>query len=240
MLRSSLLLLLIGFLLLACDQNSVNAEQQYEKSTLNVNGKGEIKAKADVAFINIAVETTSKNAKSAVRENAVKTDSVIKKLKSMIGKDDKVQTTNYNLSPIYEYNKASRKNFINGYRVSNEVIIETYDLKNIGNLIDATSALGANRINGPRFDISNREDYKRQALVKAVEDAKKTADVVANSAGVKVIKILQISPSYHFPVPYRGRFAASAKDTMESSAPTPIEAGNLTVTANINIVYEIE
>ena len=238
--KSNLILLLVGLFLLACNQSTVNAEQQYEKSTLNVSGKGEISAKPDTAYINIAVETTSKKAKDAVRENARKTSDVIKKLKSMIGKKDKVKTTNYNLSPIYEYNKINRKNFINGYRVSNEVIVETYNLDNIGNLIDATATLGANRINGPRFDISNREDFKREALAEAVEDAKKTAEVVAKSAGVKIVKILQISPSYHFPVPYRARFA-TAKDSLESSAvPTPIEAGDLSVSANVSIVYEIQ
>lgn len=237
MLRSKVILILIGFLILACDQNLVKADQ-YEKSTINVNGKGEIKAKPDVAYMNIAVETTTKKAEVAVRENAAKTNNVIKKIKSMIGPSDKVQTTNYILSPMYEYDKANRKNYINGYRVSNEVIVETYDLKNLGQLIDASTTLGANRINGPRFDISNREDYKKQALAKAVEDAKKTAAAVSTSAGVKIVKILQISPSYNFPVPmykaqYLGRVEASA-------APTPIEAGVLTVTANVSIVYEIQ
>lgn len=239
MLKSKPLIILLGLLFTFSLQSNSSAAQ-YEKSTLNVNGKGEIKAMPDVAYMNISVETTTKKAEDAVRENATKTSNVIKKLKSMIGSKDNVKTTNYHLSPMYEYDKVSRKNFINGYRVSNEVIVETYNLNNLGQLIDATTTLGANRINGPRFDISNREDYKKQALVKAVDDAKKTADIVAKSAGVSLVKIVQISPTYNFPIPIYQRQVMAKTVAAAESAPTPIEAGDLNVTANVSIVYEIQ
>ncbi len=62
---------------------------------------------------------------------------------------------------------------------------------------------------------------------------------MANASGVKILKILNISPSYNYPIPLRRDFAISGKMAMES-APTPIEAGELTVSANVNMVFEIQ
>ena len=230
------LVMILGICFFSFSINSI--AEEYNKSTIQVNGKGEVTAEPDVAFINISVETSSKVAANAVKQNAEKTTNVIKKIKSMIGENDKVKTTNYNLSPIYEYNSTTKKQYLKEYRVVNEVMVETYNLDNIGKLIDSTTTLGANRINGPRFGIKNSDELQREALVKAVKDAKKTAETVAAASGTNIIKILRINPSYNRPVPYRAK--AFESRAMADSAPTPIEAGDLTVTANVSIVYEIE
>ncbi len=217
---------------------SINATaDEFSKSTIQVNGKGEITAEPDVAYINISVETSSKVAADAVRQNAEKTTNVIKKIKSVISGNDKVKTTNYNLSPVYEYNSTTKKQYLKEYRVVNEVLVETYNLDNIGKLIDSTTTLGANRISGPRFGIKNSDELERKALVKAVEDAKKTAETVALASGTNIIKILRINPSYNRPAPH---FNRSFESRAVADSSTPIEAGDLTITANVTIVYEIE
>ena len=215
-----------------------NAEE-FRKNTIHVNGKGEITSEPDVSYINLTVETSSKIASEAVKINAEKSENVINQIKKIISGKDKIKTTSYRLYPVYEYNNSTKKQYLKEYRAVNEVLVETYNLKIIGKLIDSTSTLGVNRINGPRFGISNSDDIKKQALALAVKDAKMTADVVASTSGTKIIKILKISPSYHSPQPYHNRNyqteAISAK-----AVSTPIEPGDLTITANVNIVYEIE
>ena len=217
----------------ACAQQDSAAQR-----TLNVNGTGEVKAAPDIAYINISVVTRSAKAESAIKENAEKTTNVLNKIKSMIGKDDTVKTSNFNLSPVYEYDQTTRKSNLTGYSASNDLVVETMNLDNLGNLIDATTTLGANRISGPRFDISDREEYKRQALKAAIEDAKSTAVVVAESAGVELVHITNISPSYSFPVPYYPR--AEAMKVASDVASTPIESGDIKVSANVSITYEIK
>ena len=152
---------------------------------------------------------------------------------------DKVKTTNYRLYPVYEYNNSSKKQYLKEYRAVNEVMVETYNLKNIGKLIDSTSVLGVNRINGPRFGLSNSDELKKKALALAVKDAKLTADIVASASGTKIIKVLKISPSYYSPRPYYDR-AFQAEAVSAKSASTPVEPGELKITANVNIVYEIQ
>ena len=229
--------LLLALLVLAMGSSACAQQNNQNQRTLNVNGTGEVKAKPDIAYINISVVTTSDKAEAAIKENAEKTTNVLNKIKSLIGKDDSVKTSSFNLSPVYEYDQTTRKSNLTGYTATNDLVVETKDLDNLGNLIDVTTTLGANRISGPRFDISNREEYKRQALKAAIEDAKSTAAVVAESAGVELVHITHISPSYSFPVPV---YARSEKMRISADqASTPIESGDIKVSANVSITYEI-
>lgn len=228
--------LLSTLIILFCLDSSF--AEQNDTRTITVVGNGEVRAAPDIAYINISIITTSPKADEAINENADKTTRVLNKIKSMIGKDDTVKTSNYSLSPVYQYDKATRKSNLTGYTATNELIVETRNLDKLGNLIDETTGIGANRINGPRFDITDREKYKKKALRAAIGDAKTTAEVVADAAGVELVRIIQITPSYSYPVPvYRGMM--ESKVMAADKAATPIESGDLTVTASVTISYEI-
>ncbi len=229
-------ILLISIFLVS---NLAFAQEKSEKSTLEAVGRGEVKIKPDMAYLTISVETTAKKASDAVRENAEKMRSVIDKLKSQIGKEDKITTTGYTLSPIYEYNDRIKGSQLAGYKASNGVVVETKNLDELGKLIDSATQVGANRVDSLTFDTDKREEYRRQALTQAVQDAKSTADAVAKASGVKIVKILRISPSFEVPRPMV-RELGFAKVAATQAAPTPIEPGELTVSATVNIVFEIE
>jgi hypothetical protein len=213
---------------------------KYEKNTLEVSGRGEIKIKPDTAYLRLSVETTAKKASDAVKENAEKMKTVIDKLKSQIGKGDKISTTGYQLYPLYDYNDKTKKTELTGYRATNEVVVETKNLNDLGKLIDSATQVGANRIENLSFSSDKKEEYRKQALAKAVQDAKATAEIVAGASGVKIVRILKISPSYDIPVPVYRDFGAQKLAAIEQAAPTPIEPGELTVTATVNVVYEIQ
>lgn len=213
--------------------------EKFEKSTLEAVGKGEVKITPDVAYLTISVEATAKKASDAVRENAEKMKSVMDKLKSQIGREDKITTARYTLSPIYEYNDRIKESQLTGYRASNGVVVETKNLDALGKLIDSATQVGANRVDSLSFDTDKKEEYRRQALAQAVQDARAMADAVARASGVKIVKILKISPSYEVPRPMV-RELGFAKMAAAQTVPTPIEPGELTVSATVNIVFEIE
>ncbi len=220
---------------------SSNAQDgKYDQHTINVTGRGEVFITPDVANISFSVETTAPTASAAVKENADNTSKVLKALKAQIGKDDKVSTTGYNLSPVYEYNNQTKKSELDGYRASNVITVKTYNLSNLGTLIDSAAEAGSNNIQGLSFDTTKRDEYRREALVKAVGDAKTTADTVTNAAGVQITKIFQISPSYDYPTPIYGDFAARGKVAYAEAASTPIESGEISIKASVNIVFGIE
>ncbi|MGQ0793329.1 MAG: SIMPL domain-containing protein [Deltaproteobacteria bacterium] len=212
-----------------------------ERSTVEVTGRGEVKAKPDVAYLSLAVETTAKKASDAARTNAEKMKKVIDNLKALIGSEDKISTSGYQLYPIYEYNDKTKKTDLTGYRATNQAVVESRDLNNLGKLIDAATQVGANRVDGLSFGTNKGNEFKNEALVKATENARETATVVAKAAGVKLVKIIRIFPSYDVPVPLYKRAAVEqvAYDSA-SAAPTPIEPGEINVSATVNITFEIE
>ncbi|MCA9811025.1 MAG: SIMPL domain-containing protein [Candidatus Dadabacteria bacterium] len=240
MISKTALLLSTLILALAVSLPSRAQNAQDNKRMLTVNGKGEMSAAPDVAYLNLAVETTAKSASQAVKENAEKTNSVIEAVKAKLGENDKVSTAGYNLSPIYEYNNQTNNSEFKGYRASNQIVVEVHNLKQIGAIIDATAEAGLNNIQGLRFDTTKSAELRKKALAEAVKDAKATADVLAQAAGVKITRILQLSPSYDYPVPVYRDYAMSAKEGAAPPPPTPIEPGELTINATVNIVFEIE
>ncbi len=211
-------------------------ERMYETTTLEVTGKGEIAVSPNKASLTFVVESSAKTAKAAAEDNAKWTKSVLDNLKSLIGKEDKVKTTAYQLSPVYEYNEKTRRSELVGYRASNQVLVETGSLEKLGTLIDSGVEAGADRVEGLSFTNSKSNEYVKEALVKAIAQARETAEVVAKSLGMKIGRIIKISPSQEIPIPVYQRTALRA----EAAAPTPIEPGDITVRASVYMVFELQ
>lgn len=214
-------------------------DNQSGKRTLTVTGKGEVSGAPDVAYLNLSVETQAKSASQAVKENAERTNKVIDTIKAKLGEKDKVSTAGYNLSPIYEYNNQTNASEFKGYRASNQITVKLFNLKEIGTVIDAATEAGLNNISSLTFETTKSGELKKQALTAAVKDAKATAETLASAAGVKITKILQLSPSYDYPVPVYRDYAMS-KEAAAPAPPTPIEPGDLAISATVNIVFEID
>ncbi len=217
-----------------------NAQDTHnEKRTLSVTGSGKVDAAPDVAYLTLSVETLAKNASQAVKDNSGTTNKVIEAIKAKLGKDDKVSTAGYSLAPVYEYNNQTNKTDFKGYRASNRIIVEAHNLKEIGNIIDSTAEAGLNNVESLSFDTTKRDEIRREAIVEAVRDAKATAETLSKAAGVTITKILQLSPSFDYPVPVYRDYAL-AKEASPAAPPTPIEPGDISVSASVSIVFEIE
>lgn len=222
------------------------ASQSNEAGTMYVVGSSKIKVKPDTVYVDISVITEDKKASNAIKQNAEITTKILKKIKSMIRKSDTVETSSFELEEKYEYNRAKDTNEFIGYVTLNKIQVKTKNISKLGTMIDSAVELGARKIEGPWFNVSNGEKYKEQVLRAAVKDARETARIVAESSGVKIVRILTINPEadYSFSPPaYRGRgnrdSARYSFSARSSSASTPIESGDITITANVRIDYAI-
>jgi uncharacterized protein YggE len=65
----------------------------------------------------------------------------------------------------------------------------------------------------------------------AIEDASRKAEVTAKAAGVKLGRVLEISEGY-------GYVAAASKSAVFNGA-TPIQPGQMEITASATMTYEI-
>jgi uncharacterized protein YggE len=100
-------------------------------------------------------------------------------------------------------------------------------------------ANGINSANSIRFMLSDEQAQvlRTAALNKAVSHARADADTVASALGVRItgVRDSDISGGYT-PVLFENYVAG---DMMKAAAPTPIQPGDVTVTATVSVTYLI-
>lgn len=200
-------------------------------ATLEVIGHAAILVQPDVALIAFTVETNAHQASEAVSENAQKTETLLNTLRQTMGPDDKLQTTNFNLQPVYDKNDRLRPS---GYRVGNRVTIETIQMEKIGDFIDAAAESGAGKISNLQFRSTREENHRSEAAALAVGQARVNAQKLARAAGVVIGRVLRIRYA-----PQGGPGVFFEKATLAMSR-TPIEIGDLSIEAEVTMVFEIE
>jgi hypothetical protein len=221
---------------------AVRADETPLRRTIAVSGEGEVKVPPDLAVVSFAVETTAPTAGVAVAENARKSGELADELKRQLGGQGKVSTTRYSLDPVYEQRERGGPPTpprITGYIARNEVRAETRAIDSVGKLIDGAAKAGANRVDGLDFALDQRDQAEDQALQRAAADARRQADAATKALGVKlgqVVSVTTSSPPVVVPRPYARMGVAMA----EANAPTPVEAGDVTVRATLQVTYEIE
>ena len=193
--------------------------------TVSVTGTGSVDAVPDRAEVSAGVETRAATAKAALTANGAAMQNVIAALRANGGKDVTTQTVS--LSSAYGDNGQA-----NGFVASNVASAET-SLDRAGALIDSAVAAGANTIYGPSLSRSDADALYRQALAKAIDDAKARAEILAKSAGRSLGQVTAIAESGSAaPVPYAAK-ASAAQDS------TPVVSGSEETTASVSVTFEL-
>jgi uncharacterized protein YggE len=212
---------------------------------INVNATGTIQREPEKAVITVAVESDAATAQAAAQANARKMEAVFAALRRVGIVPPKARTIAYELHP--QYQQPSRENpnpspRVIGYRALNMVLVEVDTISRVGAVIDAAITAGANRVANLSFELRDIEAARLEALKQATAKARAEAEVLAAATGQQLGPPISISSSSYFePRQYRME-AAMRGDVMAAAPPppTPIEAGSLTITATVNIVYRME
>jgi uncharacterized protein YggE len=209
-----------------------------EGKTITVSGTGIASSKPEVAIVYLSVITRSETASEAQLLNAEKMNNAINALKNAGIKEEQIETTRYSLEPIYEYNENLRRSVLVGYQCVNTIKVTLEELNKVGKIIDTAVLAGVNEVSSITFSLKEEtiEKLKIEALTKAVEDAKTKAETVAKAARVKIIGPKKIDIGGYVP-PVRYELVKEAIAVPETPIIAPEE---LTVSMNINIVYEFE
>ena len=198
--------------------------------TLTVVGTGSVTTRPDTARLSAGVTTEASSASHAISANADAMAKVIDALKRAGVSSKDLQTEFVSVNPRYDDNGQA----ITGYNATNSVSAIVRELSDVGDVIDAAVAAGANNVSGPSLARDDQDKLYRDALESAVANAREKADALARAAGVSLGKIRSMSESQaSSPVMY-GAFAAKAAD-----AGTPIEPGTAEITASVRVVFGI-
>jgi len=213
---------------------------EIQLNTINVGGTGTISMTPDEAIVHLGVQTQSTDAVTAQQENARKMEKIIKALKDLGISEDDMETSGYSMYPMRNYEKPDP--IITGYAVSNQLKVTVKDIDDVGDVIDTAVDAGVNEIQGVSFTLSDktRQDAREQALENAVNAARVDADTLASTLDVTIIGPLEVTTSggsikTPYPVSY------DVVDEMayaEGAARTPIQPGDVSVTAYVQVIYQ--
>ncbi len=214
---------------------SVNSVTTQKTDTFSVSGEGEVSVSPDLALVTVGVSAsadTLKQAQDQMNQTINKVSDAVKKL----GVEDRdIQTTNYNITPTYDFREGGQR--ITGYSGSTNLTIKVRNLDRVNSVIDASTSQGANQVGGVSFDIEDRTKAENQAREKAVEEAKSRAENAARIAGFKLGRIINYQENFGGlprPIPLLSQGAVS-----KDSVPTQIEPGSQIVTVIVTLSYEI-
>lgn len=231
---------IIGLMTVFCLLLTCSMAFAQDLRTISVDGTSVIKATPDRATVNISIESTGKDAKEASAQNAIIMNKIQRDILALAITKDNIKTTNYNLYPVYNRKDNGRQEII-GYSVSNQITVTVDNIDLVGNIIDTAINAGANNINSVEFSLKDPEAYKDKVLVQAINDAKRKADIIAKTLGKNVVNVVSVNSnnSYIEAKTFNSLMYARAAADSAVGASSPIQAGDISVKANVSIVFEI-
>jgi uncharacterized protein len=219
----------------ACGANSSGTA--VAARTISVNGSGTVYLTPDIAYINIGVHTEDADVGTAVDQNNQKSKAIIDAIKELDVADEDIQTTNFSVYNSQQYDPITGKQTGILYMVDNSVVIKLRDLSKMSSLLDGSIAAGANNINSVSFDIADKSEPIKQARMLALENAQSLAKELSDGAGVTLGDVQTLSYYDYSPAPYYG----SGGVNMDSTSPsTPINPGQMQLSVDVSVVYEIK
>ena len=208
--------------------------------TFSVSAEGKITVSPDIAKISFSVVSEGVNPKTIADENNKKMNVAIDFIKSQ-GIDEKdIKTTQYNLSPRYEYDEKTKKTFISGYTLTQNVLIKIRDLSKVAEVLGGLPDLGINQIGAISFEIDEPEKFLAEARNKAFDKADIKAKEMAEKNNIKIGKVINFSEYQNYAPVYRG-LEAMGKGRADAFPMLPqIQPGTEEVTVNVSVTYEIK
>lgn len=201
-------------------------------STISVSGSGSVKVKPDTAVLSLGVTQSAQGAVAAQSSVNQKIAAVKKALT-----DQGIAAEDISVSDLYVYARYDYKDEIEtlvGYNASHQLEVRVRNLDEVGAVIDAALAAGANRMDGVRFLVEDQKTAYDQAMKLALEDARAKAQVLAQAEGMSLGQMTSMSEAGGYAE--RGAVEYAVQDAA-AGASTQVDAGTVTVSAGVNACF---
>jgi len=220
---------------------AVPAAAQDNPPTLSASGEGVENAAPDMAVVTLGVLSQAPTAREALDGNNADMDKVIQAVRGQAIADKDISTTGFSINPVYSRPPQPRAGEepaepkIVAYQVSNQIRIVVRDIDKTGAVVDSAVTAGANQAGSINFDIDDRQGLADKAIAAAIADARRKAELMAEAAGVRLVRVLNVNANEGGGRPM---FRLEARDAA-AAPPVPVMGGELSVSANAQISWEI-
>lgn len=204
--------------------------------TVVAHGNGEVRAVPDMAIISVGAEQTAKTPREAQAAAAAAMTAVQQRLTGAGVSKDAIRTVVYDVQAQFDW--ANGRQTLRGYLARHTIEVRVDDVARVGALLEVAIAAGGTSVQGVRFDLKQREALEREALSKAVADARARADAMAAGAGTAVAGIVRVEEggAAPMPEPVMMRMAAAP---MADAAP-PVAPGETVIRASVTLTARLK
>ena len=206
-------------------------------ATLSVTGSAELKLQPDVARFTISAECVEATSDEAREKTSIMISQALDILMNKFGLPEANITTNYiDISPYYEWQDNQR--VLKGQRAAQSLDITLGDISIYGDIFTSITKVNGLSVSTASLDKKDKSADMNEVRRLAVLDANQKAQVYASAAGVDIVGVISISSGSGSVVYPRvnGVYKAAA---MDMEAATEYYAGDITVSDNVSIIYEI-
>jgi len=221
--------------------NSIHAQTPTPEPApfIEVSGFAQVFVPSDRARLNFAVVTEAPTAAEATAQNSTQMEATIRALRATGAAGLQIESWGYDLQPRYaRQTTPDQPPRIVGYQATNNVRVTVDDVSAVGALIDAGVNAGANRVTSLQFEARNTDAARAAALRQAVQNARSQADAMASALGVPLGPAIEVHGGAQAPVPPPMPYMRDMQ-MQAAMAPTPIEAAEQGVSAQVTIKYRL-
>ncbi|MCT4592490.1 MAG: SIMPL domain-containing protein [Candidatus Gracilibacteria bacterium] len=215
-----------------------------EQNSISVTGDGKVTATPDTVHINVGVSELGKTTKEAQEKANQKLNQILESLKEFNIPKSNIQTDNISFRPEYEWQEDNKRVLI-GQRVSQNLNIKIpgidKDAEKTSKIIDSLGKIDGIELGSIRFDIEEKKAFFTKAREQAFQKAEQKAKELAKLGKVELLKPVHISEStfdYNPPI-YRNFAKMEASMDMDGSG-SSVPAGELEISANVSVIFEIK
>lgn len=225
---------IVVFCLLAvsCATSAKDATER----TISVSGSGTVNLKADTVTFSVSVSEIADTTALAQRAANEKVARVLSVIRNFGIEEDCISTANLYFSTSYRWNDGEQ--IRTGEQVSQTINVKMKDMDNFGKLVDVLGTINGISLNSVNFIASDYTEAAMKARQLAFENAHDKALVYSSMSNMELGSPVSITDGYDSYSNYRSYVVDAKMATMEAAG-TEAPAGLLSVTINVNVVFEL-
>lgn len=208
---------------------------------VSVSGQGEVMATPDRARLRLGVTHVSPDLTAAETKVNGVVRTYLAEAKTLGAKDEHISTAGISIQPEYQWDEKERVNRLIGYRVSRDMEVVVQDLDKLGDFVLRATKAGVNQVQPPQLESSMAKDLQNQALTRAALDAQAKAKLMAETLGVKLGPLHNLSATDFTPPPPMPKMMAMRSEAAFDSGNQEMgfSPGEIRFSASVNAEFDL-
>jgi uncharacterized protein YggE len=206
-----------------------------------VEGRAAIDVAPDLAYLSMGIEARDPDAQAAAAQVASGVGRVLAFTRELGIPDEHISTAAAEIHPEFDWNRpdgrAAEAPRLIGYVVRRQISVKLEDIEQIGRLTEGLLAAGVNSLSNAVFDTSRRDELEREAMGRAVADARLRAETLAAADGVSAGRARRLT-SMRSAVPMVGRLTMAA-EAGGGGAEETYQTGQIRIEARVQAEFEL-